>query len=57
MGQQSYEDEEFLPDEDLEPLFIEEHLKGLPKEKRQEALAQFREMPKEKQKKLIRDFR
>jgi hypothetical protein len=57
MGQQSYEDEEFLPDEDLEPLFMKECVRKLPKEDRPKALAEFREMPKEEQKKLVQAFR
>jgi hypothetical protein len=50
--QAAYEDEPYLPDEDIEKLFADQ-VKELPKGKQQQAWEQFRNMPLELQRKYI----
>jgi hypothetical protein len=50
--QAAYEDEPYLPDEDLEKLFADQ-VKELPKGKQQQAWEQFRNMPLDLQRKYI----
>jgi hypothetical protein len=50
--QAGYEDEQFLPDEDLEKLFAED-VKRLPENEREQAWEQYRKMSLDQQRRFI----